>query len=157
MQKIIPFLWFDGNAEEAMNFYVSVFKNSKLGTITRSGDAGPGPKGTVITGTFQIDGQNFYALNGGPQFKFSSAISFFVNCETQQEVDELWEKLSAGGETMQCGWLKDKFGVTWQIVPTILGELLHGKDAKKSQSAMKAMMQMTKLDIAKLKQAYDQG
>ncbi|HSY58862.1 MAG TPA: VOC family protein [Terriglobales bacterium] len=157
MQKIIPFLWFDGNAEEAMNFYVSVFKNSKLGTITRSGDAGPGPKGTVITGTFQIDGQNFYALNGGPQFKFSSAISFFVNCETQQEVDELWEKLSAGGETMQCGWLKDKFGVTWQIVPTILGELLHGKDARKSQSAMKAMMQMTKLDIAKLKQAYDQG
>jgi len=157
MQKIIPFLWFDGNAEEAMNFYVSVFKNSKLGTITRSGDAGAGPKGTVITGTFQIDGQNFYALNGGPQFKFSSAISFFVNCETQQEVDELWEKLSAGGETMQCGWLKDKFGVTWQIVPTILGELLHGKDAKKSQSAMKAMMQMTKLDIAKLKQAYDQG
>jgi predicted 3-demethylubiquinone-9 3-methyltransferase (glyoxalase superfamily) len=157
MQKIIPFLWFDGNAEEAMNFYVSVFKNSKLGTITRSGDAGPGPKRTVITGTFQIDGQNFYALNGGPQFKFSSAISFFVNCETQQEVDELWEKLSAGGETMQCGWLKDKFGVTWQIVPTILGELLHGKDARKSQSAMKAMMQMTKLDIAKLKQAYDQG
>jgi predicted 3-demethylubiquinone-9 3-methyltransferase (glyoxalase superfamily) len=157
MQKIIPFLWFDGNAEEAMNFYVSVFKNSKLGTITRSGDAGPEPKGTVITGTFQIDGQNFYALNGGPQFKFSSAISFFVNCETQQEVDELWEKLSAGGETMQCGWLKDKFGVTWQIVPTILGELLHCKDAKKSQSAMKAMMQMTKLDIAKLKQAYDQG
>jgi predicted 3-demethylubiquinone-9 3-methyltransferase (glyoxalase superfamily) len=157
MQKIIPFLWFDGNAEEAMNFYVSVFKNSKLGTITRSGDAGPGPKGAVITGTFQIDGQNFYALNGGPQFKFSSAISFFVNCETQQEVDELWEKLSAGGETMQCGWLKDKFGITWQIIPTILGELLHGKDAKKSQSAMKAMMQMTKLDIAKLKQAYDQG
>ena len=157
MQKIIPFLWFDGNAEEAMHFYVSVFKNSKLGTITRYGDAGPGPKGTVITGTFQIDGQNFYALNGGPQFKFSSAISFFVNCETQQEVDELWEKLSAGGETMQCGWLKDKFGITWQIIPTILGELLHGKDAKKSQSAMKAMMQMTKLDIAKLKQAYDQG
>jgi predicted 3-demethylubiquinone-9 3-methyltransferase (glyoxalase superfamily) len=157
MQKIIPFLWFDGNAEEAMNFYVSVFKNSKLGTITRYGDAGPGPKGAVITGTFQIDGQNFYALNGGPQFKFSSAISFFVNCETQQEVDELWEKLSAGGETMQCGWLKDKFGITWQIIPTILGELLHGKDAKKSQSAMKAMMQMTKLDIAKLKQAYDQG
>lgn len=157
MQKIIPFLWFDGNAEEAMNFYVSVFKNSKLGTITRYGDAGPGPKGAVITGTFQIDGQNFYALNGGPQFKFSSAISFFVNCETQQEVDELWGKLSAGGETMRCGWLKDKFGVTWQIVPTILGELLHGKDAKKSQSAMKAMMQMTKLDIAKLQQAYDQG
>jgi len=157
MQKIIPFLWFDGNAEEAMNFYVSVFKNSKLGTITRYGDAGPGPKGAVITGTFQIDGQNFYALNGGPQFKFSSAISFFVNCETQQEVDELWGKISAGGETMRCGWLKDKFGVTWQIVPTILGELLHGKDAKKSQSAMKAMMQMTKLDIAKLQQAYDQG
>jgi predicted 3-demethylubiquinone-9 3-methyltransferase (glyoxalase superfamily) len=157
MQKIVPFLWFDGNAEEAMNFYVSVFKNSKLGTITRYGDAGPAPKGTVMTGTFQIDGQNFYALNGGPQFKFSSAISFFVNCETQQEVDELWEKLSAGGETMQCGWLKDKFGVTWQIIPTILGELMHGKDAKKSQNAMKAMMQMTKLDIAKLKLAYDQG
>lgn len=157
MQKIIPFLWFDGNAEEAMNFYVSVFRNSKLGTITRHGDSGPGPKGAVITGSFQINGLDFYALNGGPHFKFSSAISFFVNCETQEEVDELWEKLSAGGETMQCGWLKDKFGVTWQIIPSILGELLHGKDAKKSQSAMKAMMQMTKLDIAKLKQAYDQG
>jgi predicted 3-demethylubiquinone-9 3-methyltransferase (glyoxalase superfamily) len=157
MQKIIPFLWFDGNAEGAMNFYVSVFKNSKLGTITRHGDAGPGPKGAVISGTFEIDGQKFYALNGGPHFKFSSAISFFVNCETQQEVDELWEKLSAGGETMQCGWLKDKFGVTWQIIPTILGELLYGKNAKKSQGAMKAMLQMTKLDIAKLKQAYEQG
>jgi predicted 3-demethylubiquinone-9 3-methyltransferase (glyoxalase superfamily) len=158
MQKIIPFLWFDGNAEEAMNFYVGIFKNSKIGTISRYGDAGPGPKGTVMTATFQIEGQDFCALNGGPQFKFSPAISFFVNCEAQQEVDELWEKLSAGGEKMQCGWLRDKFGVTWQIVPTILGELLHGgKDPKKSQSAVKAMLQMTKLDIAKLKQAYDQG
>lgn len=158
MQKIIPFLWFDGNAEEAMNFYVSIFKNSKIGTISRYGDAGPGPKGTVMTATFQIEGQDFYALNGGPQFKFSPAISFFVNCEAQQEVDELWGKLSSGGEKMQCGWLRDKFGVTWQIVPTILGELLDGgKDPKKSQNAMKAMLQMTKLDIAKLKQAYDQG
>jgi predicted 3-demethylubiquinone-9 3-methyltransferase (glyoxalase superfamily) len=157
MQKITPFLWFDGNAEEAMNFYVSIFKNSKSGAVVRCGDAGPGPKGSVMTVTFQLEGQEFYALNGGPQFKFTPAISFFVNCETQQEIDELWQKLTAGGEEMPCGWLKDKFGVTWQIVPSALRGLLHSNDAKKSQSVMKALMQMTKLDIAKLKQAYDQA
>jgi predicted 3-demethylubiquinone-9 3-methyltransferase (glyoxalase superfamily) len=132
MQKIRPFLWFDNNAEEAMNFYTSIFKNSKIKDIRRYGDAGPGPKGSVMSGSFQIEGQEFMALNGGPHFKFTPAISFFVNCETQKEVDELWEKLSAGGELMQCGWLKDKFGVSWQIVPKALGELLADKDPQKS-------------------------
>src|SRR5713226_9273584 len=120
MQKITPFLWFDNNAEEAMNFYTSVFKNSKIGRIVRYGDAGPGPKGTVMTASFELDGQEFVALNGGPQFKFSEAVSFVVNCETQDEVDTFWEKLSAGGQKGQCGWLKDKFGLSWQVVPTIL-------------------------------------
>src|ERR1700704_4009542 len=122
MQKITPFLWFDGKAEEAMNFYVSVFKNSKVVNVTRYGEAGPGPKGTVMSATFQLDGQEFYALNGGPHFKFSPAVSFFVKCQTQQEVDELWEKLSEGGKTNRCGWLDDKYGLTWQIIPTVLGE-----------------------------------
>jgi predicted 3-demethylubiquinone-9 3-methyltransferase (glyoxalase superfamily) len=153
MQKITPFLWFDGKAEEAMNFYVSVFKNSKLGNVTRYGEAGPGPKGTVMSATFQLDGQEFYALNGGPHFSFSPAVSFFVNCETQQEVDELWEKLSAGGEKQKCGWLKDKYGLSWQVIPSILGKLLHDKDAEKSQRVMKAMLQMDKIDIERLKQA----
>lgn len=157
MQKITPFLWFDGKAEEAMNFYCSIFKNSKPGRVVRCGDAGPGPKGSAITATFQLEGQEFLALNGGPLFKFSPAISFLVNCETQQEVDDLWEKLSAGGEPQRCGWLRDKFGVTWQIIPKVLGSLLHSTDARKSQSVMKAMLQMTKLDIAKLQQAYDQA
>jgi predicted 3-demethylubiquinone-9 3-methyltransferase (glyoxalase superfamily) len=157
MQKITPFLWFDGKAEEAMNFYTSIFKNSKIVSVTRYGEAGPGPKGTVMTATFQLDGQNFMALNGGPQFKFTEAISFFVNCETQQEVDELWEKLSEGGGKGRCGWLKDKYGLSWQIVPTDLGKLLHAKDAEKSKRVMKAMLQMSKIDIQKLKQAYDQG
>jgi len=157
MQKITPFLWFDKQAEEAMNFYVSIFKNSKVGQVTRYGDAGPGPKGTVMSATFELDGQQFYALNGGPQFTFSPAISFFVNCETQQEVDELWEQLSEGGGTQQCGWLHDKFGVTWQIVPSVLWKLLHGSDAKKSAAAMRAMMQMDKLDIRRLQEAYDEG
>jgi predicted 3-demethylubiquinone-9 3-methyltransferase (glyoxalase superfamily) len=157
MQKITPFLWFDRSAEEAMNFYCSIFKNSKPGTVVRRGDTGPGPKGSAITATFQLEGQEFLALNGGPQFKFSPAISFLVSCETQQEVDDLWEKLSAGGEKQQCGWLRDKFGVTWQIVPKVLGQLLHATDARKSQSVMKAMLQMTKLEIAKLQQAYDQA
>lgn len=157
MQKITPFLWFDGKAEEAMNFYVSIFKNSKVGQVTRYGDAGPGPKGAVMSATFELDGQQFYALNGGPQFTFSPAISFFVNCETQEEVDEMWEKLSQGGGTHQCGWLHDKFGVTWQIVPSVLGKLLHGSDAKKSAAAMRAMLQMDKLDIRRLQEAYDQG
>jgi predicted 3-demethylubiquinone-9 3-methyltransferase (glyoxalase superfamily) len=155
MQKITPFLWFDGNAEEAMKFYTSIFKNSKIGGIKRLGDAGPGQKGSVTTGRFQIEGQDFMALNGGPVFKFTPAISFFVDCETQQEVDELWEKLSAGGETMQCGWLKDKFGVSWQIIPKALGELLGDKDAQKSQRVMKAMMKMIKIDVEGLKRAHE--
>jgi predicted 3-demethylubiquinone-9 3-methyltransferase (glyoxalase superfamily) len=154
MPKITPFLWFDGNAEEAMNFYVSIFKNSKIVGVSRCGEGGPGPKGTVMTGTFQIEGQEFYVLNGGPLFTFSPAISFFVNCQTQQEIDELWEKLSEGGEKQRCGWLKDKYGLSWQIIPSVLGELLHGKDAGKSGNVMKAMLQMDKLDIERLKQAY---
>jgi predicted 3-demethylubiquinone-9 3-methyltransferase (glyoxalase superfamily) len=156
-QKITTFLWFDDNAEEAMNFYVSVFKDSKILEIARYGDAGPGPKGTVMCGTFQLEGQQFMALNGGPHFKFTEAISLLVNCDTQAEVDELWKKLTAdGGEPSQCGWLKDKFGLSWQIVPGVLGQMLQDKDPKKSQRVMEAMLQMSKLDIAKLKQAYEQ-
>ena len=156
MQKISPFLWFDGNAEEAANFYVSIFKNSKILNISRYGDSGPGPKGSVMVVKFQLNGQEFLALNGGPTFKFTEAISFLVNCETQQEVDELWEKLTAGGKEIQCGWLKDKYGLAWQIVPTILGELMTDKDSKKAARVMQAMMQMIKIDINKLQQAYDQ-
>jgi len=156
MQKITPFLWFDGKAEEAMNFYTSIFKNSKIGRITRYGDAGPGPKGAVMSATFQLDGQEFMALNGGPQFKFTEAISFFVNCETQEEVDELWEKLSAGGQKSRCGWLKDKYGLSWQIIPSALGKMLGDKDPEKSQRVMKAMLQMDKIDIKGLEQAYKQ-
>ena len=156
MKKITPFLWFDGKAEEAMNFYVSIFKNSKIISVTRYGEAGPGPKGTVMTASFQIDGQEFTALNGGPQFTFSQAISFVVHCETQQEVDELWEKLSEGGEKQNCGWLKDKYGLSWQIVPTLLIEMLQDRDAEKSERVMKAMLQMNKIDIITLKQAYEQ-
>jgi len=155
MQKITPFLWFDGNAEEAANFYISIFKNSKMGKISRYGDAGPGPKGSVMSVTFQIEGQEFFALNGGPQFKFTPAISFFVNCETQQEVDDLWEKLSAGGRTDRCGWLQDKFGVSWQIIPTVLGQLLGDKDPQRAKRAMQAMLQMTKIDGKALEQAAD--
>jgi predicted 3-demethylubiquinone-9 3-methyltransferase (glyoxalase superfamily) len=153
MQKITPFLWFDGKAEEAMRFYVSIFKNSKIGKITRYGDAGPGPKGTVMSATFQLEGQDFYALNGGPAFTFSPAISFFVNCETQKEVDELWEKLSEGGTKDRCGWLRDRYGVSWQIIPTVLGELLNDPDPAKAQRVMKAMLEMNKIDIAGLKRA----
>jgi len=153
-QKITPFLWFDGKAEEAMNFYVSIFKNSKVVQLTRYADAGPGPKGTVMSAIFQLEGQEFYALNGGPQFRFSPAISLFVNCETQQEVDELWDKLSAGGKTNRCGWLDDKFGLTWQIIPSVLGKYLQDKDRAKSGRVMQAMMQMQKIDIKLLKQAY---
>ena len=156
MQTITPFLWFDGKAEEAMNFYASIFKNSKIGSVTRYGEEGPGPKGKVMTATFQLNGQEFIALNGGPQFAFSPAISFLVNCETQQEVDELWEKLSEGGEKQRCGWLKDKFGLSWQIVPSALGVMLRDKDAEKSRRVMKAMLQMDKIDIEGLRQAYDQ-
>lgn len=144
-----------------MNFYVSIFKNSKIGIITHYGEEGAEasgrPKGTVMTVTFQLDGQEFMALNGGPQFTFSPAISFLVNCETQEEVDELWEKLSEGGEKEQCGWLKDKYGVSWQIVPTVLGEMMQDKDAEKSERVMKAMLQMKKIDIRTLKLAYEQG
>ncbi|MDQ3019377.1 MAG: VOC family protein [Bacteroidota bacterium] len=156
MQKITPFLWFDNNAEEAMNFYTSIFRNSKIGSVTRYGNAGPGPKGSVMTATFNLDGQDFIALNGGPHFKFTEAISFSVDCKTQKEVDEFWEKLSEGGQTSQCGWLKDKFGLSWQIVPTVLPELLMDKDPKKSNRVMDAMMKMTKLDIKTLKEAYEQ-
>ena len=155
MQKITPFLWFDNNAEEAVKFYVSIFKNSKIVSVARYGDAGPGPKGTVMTVAFQLEGQEFVALNGGPLFKFNEAISFVVNCETQAEVDEFWEKLSEGGEKSRCGWLKDKFGLSWQVVPTALTEMLQDKDPKKSQRVMKAMLQMDKMDIAALKQAYE--
>jgi predicted 3-demethylubiquinone-9 3-methyltransferase (glyoxalase superfamily) len=157
VQKITPFLWFDGQAEEAMNVYVSIFKNSKVVSVTRYGDGGPGPKGTVMTAAFQIEGQGFVALNGGPQFTFSPAISFLVNCQTQQEVDELWDKLSAGGEKQKCGWLKDKYGLSWQIVPTVLSELLQDKNAERSKRVMQAMLQMDKIDIKGLKQAYHQG
>ena len=156
MQKIVPFLWFDGKAEEAMNFYVSVFENSKPGKITRYGDAGPGPTGQVMSATFTLDGQEFYALNGGPQFTFTPAISFFVNCETQQELDELWEKLSEGGQKSRCGWLQDKYGLSWQVIPTVLGEMLGDPDPAKSQRVMQAMLQMDKIDIAGLRRAYEQ-
>jgi predicted 3-demethylubiquinone-9 3-methyltransferase (glyoxalase superfamily) len=155
VQKITPFLWFNHQAEEAANFYTSIFKNSKVGKISRYGEAGPGPKGTVMTATFQLEGQEFMALNGGPGFPFNESISFFVNCETQEEVDELWEKLSEGGMKQRCGWLKDKYGVSWQIIPTALGEYLGGKDPKGAQRAMQAMLQMQKIDIERLRQAYE--
>ena len=155
MQKITPFLWFDGKAEEAMNFYISIFKNSKVGKVTRYGDAGPGPKGTVMSATFQLEGQEFMALNGGPQFTFTPAISFFVNCEAQQEVDALWEKLSEGGKKERCGWLKDKYGLSWQIIPSTLGKMLGDKDPEKSKRVMQAMLQMDKIDIKRLQEAYE--
>lgn len=154
MQKITPFLWFDNQAEEAMNFYVSIFKNSKVGRVTHL-EGAPGPKATVLTASFQLEGQEFMALNGGPQFSFTPAISFFVNCETQEEVDDLWKKLSAGGKEERCGWLKDKFGVSWQIIPSVLGPMLQDKDREKSKRVMQAMLQMNKLDISRLKQAYE--
>ncbi len=156
MQKISPFLWFDDKAEEAVDFYASVFKNSKILNISRYGDAGPGPKGAVMSVTFELNGQEFMALNGGPLFKFSEVISFFVHCETQQEVDELWEKLSASGEKQRCGWLKDKYGLSWQIVPTVLGKLLNQSDPGKSKKVMEAMLKMNKLDINGLRQASEQ-
>jgi len=153
MQKITPFLWFDGKAEEAMNFYISVFKNSKVLSVSRYGDVGPGPKGTVMTPKFELNGQEFIALNGGPQFTFTEAISFVVSCETQQEVDELWEKLSQGGQKSRCGWLKDKYGLSWQIIPTVLVELLQDKDPAKSSRVMQAMLQMGKINIETLRRA----
>jgi predicted 3-demethylubiquinone-9 3-methyltransferase (glyoxalase superfamily) len=160
MQKITPFLWFDDRAEEAATFYTSIFRNSKIVKIARYGDAGAEvsgrPKGTVMTVEFQLEGQEFVALNGGPQFKFTEAISFVVNCQTQEEVDEYWKKLSDGGQEVQCGWLKDKYGLSWQIVPTILGEMLSDSDPRKAERVMKAMLRMKKIDIKGLKQAYEQ-
>jgi len=155
MQKITPFLWFDGNAEEAMNFYVSIFKNSRVVNVTRYGDAGPGPKGTVMSATFQLEGQDFYALNGGPQYQFTPAISLFVHCETQQEVDDLWNKLLEGGESHRCGWLRDKYGLSWQIIPNVLGKMLQDKDPKRANRVMQAMLKMDKIDIKGLKEAYE--
>ncbi len=158
MQKIVPCLWFDDQAEEAVNFYLSIFKDGKILRISRYGDEGLGQPGSVLTIEFQLEGQDFIALNGGSVYTFSPAISLLVNCETQEEVDHLWDSLSAGGEVQQCGWLQDKFGVTWQIVPTILGELMHeGKDPARISRVTKAMLQMVKLDIEVLKQAYEQG
>jgi len=156
LQKITTFLWFDNNAEEAIDFYVSIFKNSKLVSVIRHGEAGPGPKGTVLGATFQLEGQQFFALNGGPKFKFTEAISLFVSCETQEEIDALWDKLSAGGYKDRCGWLKDKFGLSWQIVPSMLLEFLQDPDSAKADLVMRAMMQMGKLDIQGLQQAHNQ-
>jgi predicted 3-demethylubiquinone-9 3-methyltransferase (glyoxalase superfamily) len=153
----MPFLWFDTQAEEAANFYVSIFKDSKILSVNRYGEAGPGPKGSVMTVDFQLEGQRFCALNGGPQFPFTEAISLYVNCETQDEVDDLWEKLSIGGKKDQCGWLNDKYGLSWQIIPSILITVLQDKDPAKSARVMKAMRQMNKIDIAALQRAYDQG
>lgn len=153
LQKINPFLWFDQNAEEAVNFYVSIFNDARIDGMARYGDAGPGPKGTVMTVDFQLEGQRFVALNGGPEYMFTPAISFVVNCENQQEVDELWEKLTAGGEEVACGWLKDRYGVSWQIVPTILPDLMQDKDPQKAQRVTQALMQMKKIDIKTLQEA----
>lgn len=155
MQKITPFLWFDNQAEEAMNFYVSIFKNAKILSINRYGDAGPGPKGGVMTANFELDGQVFTALNGGPMYQFSPAISFVVHCQTQAEVDYYWEKLSAGGRENKCAWLTDKFGVSWQIVPDALMELLSDPNPAKAERVIKAMLQMTKIDIETLQRAYE--
>jgi predicted 3-demethylubiquinone-9 3-methyltransferase (glyoxalase superfamily) len=156
MQKITPFLWFDSQAEEAMNFYVSIFPNSKIGSVTRYGEEGPGPNGTVMTAAFELDGQEFVALNGGPQFKFTEAVSFVVNCETQEEIDYYWEKLTAdGGEEVQCGWLADKYGLSWQVVPTKIREWMQDKDPARSQRVMHAVMQMKKLDMAAMQRAYN--
>jgi predicted 3-demethylubiquinone-9 3-methyltransferase (glyoxalase superfamily) len=155
MHTITPFLWFDNQAEEAARFYTSIFKNSKITGLSRYGDAGPGPKGTVMIATFELDGRPFITLNGGPRFKFTEAISFAVNCETQAEVDDLWTRLSEGGEPGRCGWLKDKYGLWWQVVPTALGRMLSDPDAGKSKRVMTAMMQMDKIDIARLQEAYN--
>lgn len=156
MQKITPFLWFNNNAEEAINFYTSIFKTSKVGNTARYGEGGPGPKGSIMTAEFQLNGQDFIALNGGPHFKFTEAVSFVVNCETQEEIDEFWDKLSEGGQKSRCGWLKDKFGLSWQIVPNILSKLAGSGDAKKSSRVMQALMKMDKLEIATLQKAYDE-
>lgn len=152
-QKITTFLWFDNNAEEAVNFYTSIFQNSEIISVSRYGEGGPGPSGSVMGMTFRLDGQEFMALNGGPHFKFTEAISLFIKCDSQQEIDRLWEKLSEGGAKSRCGWLKDKFGLSWQVVPSNLNELLQSRDPEKSKRVMQALMQMDKLDIQKLKDA----
>ncbi len=154
MQKITTFLWFDGKAEEAADFYTSIFKDSKILDVARYGDAGPGPKGSVMLVTFQLEGQKFMALNGGPQYPLTPAISLFVDCDSQAEVDNLWDKLTAGGREVQCGWLQDKFGLSWQIVPRALMEMMQDKDPVKSQRAFKAMLEMKKIDIAGLQRAF---
>jgi len=154
-QQITPFLWFDDNADKAVNFYLSIFKDSRLLDATRYGEAGPGPKGTIMTATFELNGQQFIALNGGPRYKFTEAVSFVVKCETQEEIDYYWDKLLDGGEPQRCGWLKDRFGLSWQIVTAQLSELFGGNDPQRAGRVMQAMMQMVKFDIAKLKQAYD--
>jgi predicted 3-demethylubiquinone-9 3-methyltransferase (glyoxalase superfamily) len=154
IQKITPFLWFDTQAEEAARFYTSVFKNSRIEAVTRYGESGPSPKGSVMTVAFELDGQKFVALNGGPVFKFTEAVSFVVNCESQQEVDEIWEKLVDGGAEIQCGWLKDKYGLCWQIVPTVFFEMIQDQDAERKERVMQAMFQMKKFDIAALEAAY---
>ncbi len=151
MQKIVPFLWFDGKAEEAAKFYVSIFKNSKIVRVM------PGPQGAAMGVSFQLEGQEFYALNGGPMYKFTPAISLFVNCETQQEVDALWGKLLEGGREDQCGWLQDRYGLSWQVIPTVLGKMLGDKDPAKANRVMQAMLQMKKIDIKGLERAYDRG
>jgi predicted 3-demethylubiquinone-9 3-methyltransferase (glyoxalase superfamily) len=155
MQRVTPFLWFDDDAEEAANFYTSIFEKSKIKAVSRYGEAGPGPKGSVMVVSFELDGQEFTALNGGPQFHFTEAVSFVVHCKDQDEVDHYWTKLSAGGQEVQCGWLKDKFGLSWQIVPTILPELMQDKDPAKRERVMKAMLQMVKMDVAGLKRAAE--
>jgi predicted 3-demethylubiquinone-9 3-methyltransferase (glyoxalase superfamily) len=156
MSTITPFLWFNDNAEEAMNFYVEVFGDAKVGEVSRYGAGGPGPAGAVLSATFELRGQQFMALNGGPDFSFTEAISFFVSCETQEEVDDLWEQLIAGGEESRCGWLKDRYGLSWQIIPNALGELLNDPDPVKSQRVMQAMLKMGKIDIEGLRRAYEQ-
>lgn len=155
MQRITPFLWFDNNAEEAMNFYVSVFKNSRVNRVTRYGEAGPGPAGSVMTVEFELDGQEFVGLNGGPHFQFTEAVSFTVKCETQEEIDYYWDKLSEGGQKSRCGWLKDKFGLSWQVEPRILGDLMADKDPEKAKRVMEAMLKMDKIDIEPIKRAYE--
>ena len=156
MQKITPFLWFDSTAEEAANFYVSIFKNSQIKSVSRCGEGGPGPKGSVMVVKFELNGEEFMALNGGPHFKITPAISFVVNCETQGEVDEMWEKLSEGGRKDQCGWLMDRFGVSWQVVPTVLGKLMTDPDPARTSRVMKAVLQMNKIEIERLQEAYQE-
>lgn len=154
MQKITPFLWFDNNAEEALNFYTSIFKNSEITQVSRYGDAGPGPKGSLLTARFNLEGQEFLALNGGPQYKFTPAVSFLIDCKTQEEIDYYWDKLLEGGQEQQCGWLVDKYGLSWQVVPAILPKYLSDKDPGKSSRVMQSMMKMVKLDIQELEDAY---